>query len=387
MKKRVNISLFIFFIAMLLVCNSIQTTIAQTVEKKQLVPTITIPAPKGSKGFGMPSTNSTNPNPQRRRWVSASVTEPRDIITTTLDSMSMSDPFIFPDTNTKTYYLTSSGGNIYKSKDLKTWTGPYGAFDVTGTWMEGLNFVAAAEIHEVNGKYYYAATWTDRKELVDVVPRRYNVYRNQTQILVSDKPEGPYKHFNPDPNYDYLYHNWDVIDGTIWYEDGIPYFVFVHEWTQVVDGTMEYVKLSPDLSERISEPVCLFRASEASWALEMVGNDEMTFGMKLPGWVTDGPQLFRTQTGKLGMLWSSWGEGRYLQGVAYSESGTIDGPWIQEEKPFVRNNSGHGMMFTTFEGKRLLAIHHVEGEGPRKPQLYEIDDSGDKLVLGARYNP
>ncbi|MBK8946136.1 MAG: family 43 glycosylhydrolase [Ignavibacteriae bacterium] len=307
--------------------------------------------------------------------------------TIVLDSLIMSDPFIFPDKNTQTYYLTSSGGNIYKSKDLKTWTGPFGAFDVTGTWMEGLNFVAAAEIHEVNGKYYYTATWTDRKELVSVVPRRYNVYRNQTQILVADKPDGPFKHINSDPNYDYLYHDWDVIDGTIWYEKGVPYFIFVHEWTQVVDGTMEYVKLSPDLSMRISEPVCLFRASEAPWALEMVANEEMTFGMKLPGWVTDGPQMFRTQTGKLGMLWSSWGEGRYLQGVAYSESGTIDGPWTQEEKPFVGNNSGHGMLFTTFEGKRLLAIHHVDGDGPRKPQLYEIDDSGDKLILGKRYYP
>lgn len=387
MNKRINISFTILFTASLIFLNLNSTAFAQKEGKKKLVPTVTIPAPKGSKGFGMPQTGTSNNSAPVRRRVGPSITEEREIKTTTIDELSMSDPFIYPDPKTKTYYLTSSGGSIYTSKDLKNWTGPYGAIDVRGTWMEGLMFVAAAEIHEVNGKYYYAATWTDRKELVDVVPRRYNVYRNQTQILVSDKPEGPYKHINKDPNYDYLYHDWDVIDGTIWYEDGIPYFIFVHEWTQVVDGTMEYVKLSPDLSERISEPVCLFRASEAPWALEMVANGEMTFGMKLPGWVTDGPQLFRTKTGKLGMLWSSWGKDRYLQGVCYSESGTIDGPWIQEEKPFVGNNSGHGMLFTTFEGKRLLAIHHVDGDGPRKPRFYEIDDSGDKLVLGKRYNP
>jgi len=376
---------FVFFA--LVFFYSAYTTTAQTAERKQLVPTVTIPAPPGSKGFGMPSTNTGNDTAPRRRCISPSVTESREIVNTNLDEMVMSDPFIYPDNKTKTYYLTSSGGNIYKSKDLKTWTGPYGAFDVTGTWMEGLPFVAAAEIHEVNGKYYYAATWTDRKDLVDVVPRRYNVHRNQTQILVSDKPEGPYKPLNPDPDYDYLYHDWDVIDGTIWYEGGIPYFVFVHEWTQIIDGTMEYVKLSSDLSERISEPICLFRASEAPWALEMVGNGEMTFGLKLPGWVTDGPQLFRTKTGKLGMLWSTWGAGRYLQGIAYSESGIIDGPWIQDEKPFMGNNSGHGMIFTTFEGKRLLVIHHAEGDGPRKPRFYEIDDLGDKLVLGPRFYP
>ncbi len=387
MKKNITTSLFIFFIAVLFGLDSIQTANAQTQDKKQLVPTITIPAPPGSKGFGMPQTNRPNANVPRRRFVSASVTEPRKIVTTTLDEMSMSDPYILADKATKTYYLTGSGGCIYKSKDLKTWSGPYGAYDVTGTWMQGINFVAAAEIHFINGKYYYAASFGDRKELVDVIPRRYNVYRHQTMILVSDKPGGPYKPLNPDSNYEYMPRSWDTIDGTIWYENGVPYFVFSHEWMQTIDGTMDYVKLSPDLSRTVSKPVVLFRASEAPWALEMVGNGEMTFGLKLPGWVTDGPELFRTKTGKLGMLWSSWGKGRYLQGVAYSESGNIDGPWKQEEKPLVGNNSGHGMMFTTFEGKRLLIIHHAEGDGPRKPELYEIDDSGDKLVLGPRYYP
>jgi len=389
MKKNVQVLFVIFLVMIFVFSSSLQTVSAQIEGKKQLVPTVTIPAPPGSKGFGMPQANRPpNANVPRIPRASASVTDTvRKIVTRTLDSLNMSDPYILVDDATKTYYLTSSGGCIYKSKDLKNWTGPYGAYDVRGTWMEGINFVAAAEIHYINGKYYYAATFGDRKELVDVIPRRYNVYRHQTMILRSDKAEGPYKHFNPDPNYDYLPHSWDIIDGSLWYENSIPYFVFVREWMQTVDGTMEYVKLSPDLSKTITEPIVLFRASEASWALEMVGNGEMTFGLKLPGWVTDGPELFRTKTGKLGMLWSSWGTGRYLQGVAYSESGKVEGPWIQEEKPLVGNNTGHGMMFTTFEGKRLLVIHHAEGDGPRKPQLYEIDDSGDKLVLGKRYNP
>ncbi|BBE16003.1 beta-xylosidase [Aquipluma nitroreducens] len=362
---------------------------AQTEAKKQLVPTVTIPAPPGSKGFGMPQPakpGATTPPPMIPR-VSASVTEQRAITTTTLDELSMSDPYILADDATKTYYLTSSGGCIYKSTDLKNWTGPYGAYDTRGTWMEGINFVAAAEIHKVNGKYYYAASFGDRKELVDVVPRRYNVYRHQTMILESDKAEGPFKLKNPDPNYDYLPHHLDIIDGTIYVENGQSYMVFVNEWMQTFDGTIEYVKLSPDLSKTISEPMMLFRATESPCPLEMVGNGEMTYGLKIPGWVTDGPQLFRTKTGKLGMLWASWGAKRYLECVAYSQSGTIDGPWIQEEKPFMDDNTGHGMLFRTFDGKLLLSIHHAEGDGPRKPQLWEVDDSGDKLVLGKRFNP
>jgi hypothetical protein len=380
---------FSYSIITLLVFSSLTNVIvAQTQEKNKLVPTITIPAPPGSKGFGMPQPNRpANASVPRITRASASVTDTaRKIVTRSLDSLSMSDPYILADAATKTYYLTSSGGTIYKSKDLKNWTGPYGAYDVRGTWMEGINFVAAAEIHHLNGKYYYAATFGDRKELVDVVPRRYNVYRHQTMILVSDKAEGPYKHINPDPNYDYLPHSWDIIDGTIYVENGQPYMVFVHEWMQTFDGTMEYVKLSTDLSKTISEPVMLFRATESPCPLEMVGNGEMTYGLKIPGWVTDGPQLFRTKTGKLGMLWASWGAKRYLECVAYSQSGTIDGPWIQEQKPFINDNTGHGMLFRTFEGKLLLCIHHAEGDGPRKPQLWEVDDSGDKLVLGKRFN-
>ena len=42
----------------------------------------------------------------------------------------MSDPFIFPDEASKTYYLTGSGGRMYTSKDLKTWTPTQG--QVTG---------------------------------------------------------------------------------------------------------------------------------------------------------------------------------------------------------------------------------------------------------------
>ena len=312
--------------SILLITHAITT--AQTSVKKALVPTVTIPAPPGSKGFGMPqpAKQGATTTPPMIPRVSASVTEQREITTQTLDELSMSDPYILAEDATKTYYLTSSGGCIYKSTDLKNWTGPYGAYDTRGTWMEGINFVAAAEIHKVNGKYYYAATFGDRKELVDVVPRRYNVYRHQTMILESDKAEGPFKLKNPDPNYDYLPHHLDIIDGTIYVENGQAYMVFVNEWMQTFDGTIEYVKLSPDLTKTISEPVVLFRATESPCPLEMVGNGEMTYGLKIPGWVTDGPQLFRTKTGKLGMLWASWGAKRYLECVAYSQSGTIDGP-------------------------------------------------------------
>jgi len=308
------------------------------------------------------------------------------IQTVSLDSISMSDPYIYADEKSHTYYLTGTGGRLYKSKDLRMWTGPYPIIELTGTWMDG-HWVAAAEIHHLGNKYYLAGTWSDHEFLIEYVPRRYNVPRNQTQLLVADTPDGPYTPLVPDHEFCLGPEDWDIIDGTLYQEHDSTYMVFVHEWTQLIDGTMAYMPLSKDLTHRTAEPTTIFRASEAAWSKEMNSIGEATFGLKMPGWVTDGPEMFRTRTGTLGMLWSSWGAHRYAQGAAYSASGSIRGPWVQEKEALKGDNSGHGMLFTTFEGKRLFVVHHAEEKGPRKPQLYEVDDSGDKLILGPRYNP
>ena len=346
-------------------------------------------APKVIRGEGAPRANAGQRNfggtmlPGGQRPPRPPRPEP-EIKTVSLDEISMSDPFIFPDKTTQTYYLTGTGGRLYKSKDLKMWTGPYSIIDLTGTWMDG-NFVAAAEIHQFGDKYYLAGTWNDHGNPIEHVARRYTVPTNQTQLLVADSPEGPYKPVVQEYDFCLGPRDWDIIDGTLYEENDTVYMVFVHEWTQLIDGTMDYMPLSKDLTHRTAEPTTMFRASEAPWSKEMNSIGEATFGMKMPGWVTDGPQLFKTQTGKLGMLWSSWGDSRYAQGIAYSESGSIKGPWVQEEDSFKGDNSGHGMIFTTFDGERLFIIHHAEKKGPRKPQIYKIDDSGDKLILGKRY--
>lgn len=302
--------------------------------------------------------------------------------TVSLKELSMSDPFIYPDPETKTYWLTGTGGSLYKSTDLEMWTGPYNVIDLSGTWMQG-NFVAAAEIHKFNGKFYYAGTWNNHSVCIEQVPRRYNVPLNQTQLLVSDKVDGPYLPLVKDSLFCLGPTTWDIIDGTLYEENDTVYMVFVHEWTQLIDGTMAYMPLSKDLTHRLAEPTTIFRASEAAWSKEMNSIGEATFGMKMPGWVTDGPQMFRTETGRLGMLWSSWGENRYANGIAWSTSGSIKGPWIQEEVSFKGDNSGHGMLFKSFEGQLLYSVHHDGGTG-RKPEIWTVDASGDNLILGKR---
>jgi hypothetical protein len=217
------------------------------------------PADPGQKNFGAPI---TRPGPGGQRPpVPPRRPEPK-FGTVSLDEISMSDPFVYPDEKTRTYYLIGSGGRLYKSPDLKTWTGPHSVIDLTGTWMNG-RFVAAPEIHHIGGKYYLAGTWNDHNHLIENIPRRYNVPTNQTQLLVADSPEGPYKPLVPEFDFCLGPGDWDIIDGTLYQEDGTTYMVFVHEWTQIIDGTIASMPLSKDLTRRTAEPTTLFRASEA----------------------------------------------------------------------------------------------------------------------------
>lgn len=299
-----------------------------------------------------------------------------------LDSIRLSDPFILADKNTSTYYMTGTGGLLWKSKDLKKWTGP---FRVTKTdpesWMGKTPMIWAAELHQYKDKYYYFATFTNRDVKIDTVAGRV-IERRACHVLVSDKPDGPYV---PMKDATYLPADKPTLDGTLWVDkDGKPYMVYCYEWLQNLNGTIEKIELKPDLSGSIGEGKLLFRASESPWSREKV-NDRIG-----PNKVTDGPYLFLTGTGRLGMIWTSWVYDAYTQGVAYSKSGMLDGPWLQENDPITPPNYGHGMLFRTLDGKWLMSIHshkNTNGRTMRIPHLFEVDFSGDKLVVGKPYTP
>lgn len=300
---------------------------------------------------------------------------------TPLDSIRLSDPCILADKNTATYYMTGTGGWLWKSKDLRKWTGPYWvAMTDSNSWMGSHPMIWAAELHQYKGKYYYFATFTNRNVKIDTV-RGNVIERRACHVLVSDKPGGPYV---PMKDSMYLPPGKPTLDGTFWVDkDGKPYMVYCYEWLQNWNGTIEKIELKPDLSGTTGNAKVLFKASDSPWSKEL---DQK--GDTIPNKVTDGPYLFYTQTGKLGMIWSSWVFDKYTQGVAYSESGTLNGPWIQQKEPVTPPNYGHGMLFHTFAGKLLMAVHShqsVNGKYIRIPRLFEVDDSDDKIVVGKPY--
>lgn len=312
--------------------------------------------------------------------VQAQTSEPAIKTGVPMDSIRLSDPFILADKATATYYMTGTGGKLWKSKDLKKWTGPFTvAKPDPNSWMGKNPMIWAAELHHYKGRYYYFATFTNRDVKIDTA-KGNAIERRACHVLVSDKPDGPYV---PMKDSIYLSASKPTLDATLWVEGDQPYLLYCHEWLQNWNGTVEKIALKPDLSGTVGEGKVLFRASDSPWSRER--NEA---GLIVPNKVTDGPWVFRTQTGKLGMLWTSWVFDVYTQGVAYSQSGTLDGPWVQEKKPITPPNFGHGMMFRTFEGKLLMAIHRhqsVNGRTVRIPHLFEVDDTGDKMIVGQPY--
>lgn len=70
---------------------------------------------------------------------------------------------------------------------------------------------------------------------------------------------------------------------------------------------------------------------------------------------------------------------------------TLDGPWTQEAQPITPPGYGHSMLFKRFDGQWVMSVHHhsqdERGRTVRVPHLFEVDLSGDKLVVGKQiYN-
>ena len=296
-----------------------------------------------------------------------------------LDSIRLSDPAILADKQTNMYYMTGTGGMMWRSADLKLWEGPIRVTEFEAdSWMGPRPMIWAAELHQIgDGWYYYFATFTNQAVKIDTV-RGNVIERRSSQVLRADNPMGPYRAFG---DATYLPADRPTLDGTFWRDkDGKPYMVFCGEWLQNWNGTIEKIELKTDLSGTVGEPRVLFRASDSPWSRERNDKGEITWNK-----VTDGPYLFRTGTGRLGMLWTSWVYDIYTQGVAYSESGTLDGPWTQEPEPITPPGYGHSMLFQRFDGQWMMSVHYhqkdSQGRTIRTPHFFDVDLSGDKLVV------
>jgi hypothetical protein len=296
-----------------------------------------------------------------------------------MTDMHLHDPWIVADKASGTYFLFTRneaamtgdrrlGTMVYSSRDLKHWTKPRLAFVLPeGIWANAGSW--APEVHQWKGKWYLFTTVHNVEKAI-AGEGGGKFYRRATVLAVADRPDGPYRLLRdgePIVPKDRM-----TLDGTLYVDGkGKPWLVYAHEWLQTTVGTMEAMPLKDDLSAAGPSRL-LFRANEADWAV----------GQKQPDgsvvYVTDGPELFRTKAGTLLMLWSSYGTKGYVQALARSRSGEIDGPW-EQLGPLVVRDSGHGMLFHAFDGRLMMVLHRPFTFALGK--LYEMRDTGDRVEV------
>ncbi len=273
------------------------------------------------------------------------------------------DPFVLNENGKFYLYGTrahkfgknTSGFDVYVSENLREWGQPKECFN---SEKFGFNREVnwAPEVHKYKGTYYMLATFTKENGL------------RGSYILKSEKPEGP---FIPHSEISLTPAEWECLDATLYIsKNNEPYIVFCHEHTQIIDGTVCYVRLTEDLKSASGEPKMIFSGSSPEWA----GKKK-----KRKHYITDGPFMYRTKTGELLMLWSTFVKHKYCQCIAKSDNGEIDGSFIHLP-PLISDDGGHGMIFK-YGDKLMLTFHSPNQTRFERPVFTELEDIGDTVIL------
>lgn len=280
----------------------------------------------------------------------------------TFTDINIRDPFVLCEggkyylygTRGETTWVCATGLDVYVSDDLETWSDAHECFSVPENFWADKE-IWAPEVHKYNGRFYMFVTF------------RSEARNRATQILVSDTPMGPFLPFTDDAITPI---GWQCLDGTFYTDkNGKPYIVFCREWCQVQDGEIHAMPLTDDLSAAAGDPTLLFKASYPDWA----DKSRSTF-------ITDGPFMHRTADGTLLMIWSTMTPKGYVQAVAVSDNGEIDGNW-SHPAPIFENDGGHGMIFKDYSGKMHLILHSPNETYKERPVIFDAREENGMLII------
>jgi GH43 family beta-xylosidase len=278
------------------------------------------------------------------------------------EEINIRDPFVVYEkgkyylygTRGRSFGSRTGGFDVYVSENLKDWSEPAECFD---SEKYGLNKDVnwAPEVHKYKGKYYMFATFTQENGL------------RGTYSLCSDSLTGP---FRPHSKGALTPNDWECLDGTLYVDEvGIPYLIFCHEHTQILDGTICYARLSENLDVLDGEVVTLFCASSFEMVTPIKGNH----------FVTDGPFMYRSKTEELFMIWSSFVKGQYAEFVVKFKNGKL-GTEFEHMLPLLDDDGGHGMIFT--DSKQTYFTYHTPNKTLLEhPKFCLIEDSGDSVRI------
>ena len=281
----------------------------------------------------------------------------------TNEQINIRDPFVLFE-NGKYYMYGTRGENfgqktkgfdVYVSTDLENWSEPIECFNSEKYNMNS-NVNWAPEVHKYNDNYYMFATFTKPNGL------------RGTYILKAESPLGEFK---PHSNGAVTPQEWECLDGTFYVDkNGKPFIIFCHEHTQIIDGTICYAELNDDLTALTGEVVTMFAGSEPF------------FIKKTPDaghFVTDGPFMFRSKTGELFMLWSTFINKQYAECLVKFNDGELNLNFTHLA-PLIDDDGGHGMIFKDNENI-YLTFHSPNKSLYERPKFVKIKDNGDCLEI------
>ncbi len=279
-----------------------------------------------------------------------------------LKDINIRDPFILP-YNGK-YYLYGSrveiqtGFDVYVSTDLESWSAPISIFEKNEEFWGTTDFWAP-EVHIYNGKFYLFASFKAENRC------------RATHILACDTPDGRFSPISKAPATPL---DWECLDGTLYIDkNGKPHIVFCHEWLQIGNGTVCECELSEDLSYTVTEPRLLWSADDYPDIAHCM-SDRFSY-------VTDGPFLYRCENDDLVSIWSSFNKHGYVELLAKSDNGDIDGNWSVYKAPISAEDGGHGMIFKDFFGNKLFIMHKPNSHTLERPVILPLKEENGLLFI------
>lgn len=283
--------------------------------------------------------------------------------TVAVENMDIKNPFIIYEKTTDMYYMVGDNGHMWTAKSLQTWVGPYDVlcYD-TASWVGASPMITSPEIHKYNGKFYYMAAFE-------------TATRHSCTTLVANSITGPYTTI--DSNSFLLDKTEKAVHPTFCTDEyGVGYMIYDRQGEEGVDGTVQIIRCTDDLGRRMGEAYVMIKASQIPWQRKE---------QLMP--VIESPHLFYSGEEGLGILFTAYAGEEKVVGVAYSTTGTLNGPWVVENEPLLKGVNSV-TMFADYDGTLVMLVTKdvdVNGVVKSVPGFMKVDTQLEKLQIKGNY--
>ena len=259
---------------------------------------------------------------------------------------------ILADADSRAYYLyAGSGAEVlaFKSKDLVHWDPPATAFRVPAGWASPAQGARDPRVYAYRGKYYLFVTLGNAGNIIANPPNSWRTNTMQgVQFFVAESPAGPFAPITGAADKPHTPETFVASNGSLFVEGDIAWLIYAHDWTQMVDASIEAVHLKADLSAPAEDAIYLFKGSDAPWF------PLQTAAEKNPRYYpAASPCMWRAPGGALLLAWSAPKNGKPAVALARSVTGKVRGPWKQTGATLL-DDAAQPTIFQAFDGRLLL---------------------------------